>query len=225
MVYLNKIDFTYLAIDESPIGGDCSNLVIVGAESKNKFLVKKSDILIPKAGDYVNDKNSKIIENPLYYPKLEDLMKQGLDNFSWIRANHGQSFSRQLFAHASIGEIILSNNYQPQKTVLLIDTFFPSYDTKYLLHEYLKRNDFNLPIQNIECHDGGDQSIPLINFADLLAFRIGNHFRKMQREYSPWRKDPPVKELNLYRLPIKEKRIRSVSYEGRKIFSEILKAA
>ena len=60
MTYFNTKKFTYLAIDESPIGGNCSNLVIVGAESKNNYLAKQSSFL-PKAADYLKKKKIGLI--------------------------------------------------------------------------------------------------------------------------------------------------------------------
>lgn len=232
MTYLNINKFTYLAIDESPIGGNCSNLVIVGAESNKSFLAQNKNQFLPKAADYLNRKRrDQIIEghidqkNPLYYPKLEELINQGLDRFSWIRANSGKNFSRQEFAHASIAELVLCGNYEPQKLVLLIDSFFNTSSTKKILHEYLKHNNFPIPIENIECHEGGDRYIPLINFADLLAFRIGNYFRRIQKQYSSDKKKPPVFNLGLFQLPVENHRIPSVEQKKRKLLKRILKAA
>jgi hypothetical protein len=232
MTYFNTNKFTYLAIDESPIGGNCSNLIIVGAESNNSFLAQDKNQFLPKAADYLKRKKENQLtgkltnqKNPLYYPKLEELISQGLDGFSWIRANHGRKFSRQEFAHASIAELALTGNYEPQKLVLLIDSFFNTSSTKQILHEYLKHNNFPIPIENIECHDGGDRYIPLINFADLLAFRIGNHFRSIQKQYSSDKKNPPVFDLDLFQLPVEDHRIPSIEQKKRNLLKRILKAA
>ena len=188
--YLKK-DITYLGVDEHTPPILKGGFIVVVAETKEEKLSKISDEPIKKAKDYLREaglyksnKQIKSYKNIPQFPNLDDFKEQGLDNFYWTRANNGR-FSRQLVEHASIAHVVSSNGYKPNSTVIMIDAFYGRNDMSvYLIQEYLKARDFNIPRENIIMVGGGDKSVPIINFADLLAFQIGLHLNKRYRQFN-----------------------------------------
>lgn len=171
MVTIPK-EFYYLGIDETSLNiGRGSSLVVV-AETKNGNLTHDVGYRLDKAKDILQ-KARKEKKTP-QFPKLEELLCSGLTQFHWMRCKGGR-FSRQELQHAIIAHMIQINGYKPQNTLVQIDAFYGAQDdkSKFLIREYLLQKGFNLPLKNIEIIGQGDKKIPIINYADILAFQIG----------------------------------------------------
>ena len=165
-------EFYHLGIDETSLNiGKQSSLVVV-AETKNGNLTHDVGYRLDKAKDILE--KAKIEKKPAEFPKLEELLCNGLTQFYWMRCKGGR-FSRQELQHAIIAHMIQINGYKPHNTSVQIDAFYGAQDDKsrYLIREYLLHKGFNLPLNNIEIIGQGDKKIPIINYADILAFQIG----------------------------------------------------
>ena len=198
-MYINK-EFTYLGIDETTLSLGNRGLIVVAAETRNKKLIQESsyeldksrDILLRSRALYANGRIDPTAVS--LFPSLDDMMQKGLEGFHWTRARGGRRFNRQEIEHASIAHVVASNGYNPDKTVLLIDNFYGNGEkTKFLIKEYLHARNFKIDRKNIECHEGGDKLIPLINYADLLAFQICMLINYRYKKYFPKSKKFNVK--------------------------------
>lgn len=101
-------------------------------------------------------------------------------SYRWMRINKGRFSSSQEIQHSYISYLIHSLNFDPQKVHLYIDAFENNLSkSKFLIKEVLHLNDYLIPDENINICGCGDKQIPIINYADLLAFEIGlNNFKK-----------------------------------------------
>lgn len=165
-------NFYFLGIDETSLNiGKGSSLVVV-AETKNKKLTKNLDYLLEKSKDILQ--KAKHTQTTPIFPTLDEMRKEGLSNYYWMRCSGGR-FSRQELQHAIIAHMIQINGYKPNNIQVQIDAFYGAQDekSKYLICEYLRRKNFNLSEKNIEIVGQGDKRVPIINYADLLAFQIG----------------------------------------------------
>jgi hypothetical protein len=200
MAYVSR-DFDYYGIDETTLGLDNGNLIVVMAKGSNPMSgidygynsLKKSKDYFNEAVDYYKKVDSedfkfKTLEEEVNVPKFPDLdyLKElGLDSFCWMRSNKGRYFSRQEFEHAAIANMILKSNVNPNKSVFLIDTFYGKYHNgKDIIIEYLKENNYKISENQIEFHDGGDRSVPIINCADILAFHVGLYLNSIKKKYN-----------------------------------------
>lgn len=191
MNYISKNKIKYLGVDEHSPPFLRGGFIVAIAETTEKKLTEESSTPLKKAKDYLieanhltADKRIKSYKNMPCFPSIDEFKNQGLENFYWMRANNGR-FSRQLVEHASIAHVIASNGYKPSSTVILIDAFYGKNDMSiYLIQEYLKTKNFNIPRENIKMIGGGDKSIPIINFADILAFQIGLYLNKKYLKYN-----------------------------------------
>lgn len=178
-----KRKFTYLGIDESGIGGDSSRQILVGAYSQDELLVRGSGLKIAKARDYILDPEKGEL------PGIEEMRKEGMQRFSWAK-NRGGNFSRQIAAHASIGELVLQSGVSPDRLVVVIDRFH-NY-TPEILSDYLARRGYRLDRRQIEIVPEGDTDRKLVNYADIIAFQIGEICRRKQDKH-PIRDFPNLK--------------------------------
>ena len=113
------------------------------------------------------------------------MTKDGLEDYHWIRARLG-GYNRQVLEHAAIAHVIAGNGYRPESTVVLIDAFYADHEkTKFFIREYLHRKGFKIPYKNIEVVGWGDQTVPVINYADILAFQIGLMLNLRYRHHDP----------------------------------------
>ncbi len=215
----------YIGVDETGLGIGHENLIVVAAESSNSNLAKdKGWRKLRKAKDFLQEAVRHYEETgeiPKHiFPTYQELQASGLEKFYWTRATGGR-FSRQLVEHASIAYLVANNGYTPQNTVLLIDAFHGDPNlSHHLIKEFLHRNNFKIPSNQIEIHGGGDRSIPIVNYADILAFQIGINFHE---QYKQWRKkklDFPVKPLE---IPYDEQRCMSLDEEGRSQLETIIR--
>ncbi len=219
MSNLNIGKFHYFGFDESPIGGNSSGLILAYAHTLDRKLVEKGNNY-HKAKDYLEFSRRGL---GIISPTLEMMHSRGLDEYSWMRSNKGTKFCRQRAAHASIGRLLLQSQVRPQEMVVYIDAFFPEDHTKELLKEYLKFFDYDLPIEQIHVIPGGDREIELVNFADILAYRIAASFRKMQNGYlGEWQTALPALDPFLGDLDITARRVLTVQPKGRIILEGLL---
>ena len=201
MFYLYvKKKFTYLGIDETSLGINNKGLIIVSAETKNPELIKnKGYSTLKKAKDFLEDAKAYhrdferlVFENIPELPHPTEMMASGMDNYYWLRVNNGR-FSRQMIEHAGIAQVVTVNGYSPQRTVLYIDAFHgKEHETKEIIKEILYFEGFEIDKKNIEVVCGGDRSVPIINYADLLAFQIGLFLNEKYRKFFPERKKFPI---------------------------------
>jgi hypothetical protein len=178
MAYV-KGRLTYLGIDESSMSLG-RGLIVVAAETENQELIRSQ--YLDKAADLLT---SALAEGrkPVF-PSFEEMKYSGLKTFYWTRAKGGR-FSRQDIQHAAITNTVTHNGYIPEKTVLMIDTYSQHPDSVEFLQDCLHRSDFKIPLSNIQCIDGGDRTIPIINYADLIAFQIGVALNQRHRRHFP----------------------------------------
>jgi hypothetical protein len=212
-------NFNYVGIDETSLAIG-SGLIIVGAYSDNDALTRNCNL--EKAGDLLKKVvANRRLEDQLtsLFPSLVEMYSTGLDGFTWMRANKGR-FNRQEIQHAAIAHMIASNNFKPQRTVLLIDNYYGNgFKTEELIFEYLNRLDFKIPRKNIECHAGGDRSIPLINYADLIAFQITVDIKRRYAQYFPNAINFPI---SIQEIPYDENRVHQLTEEHRVKLEEVL---
>tara|TARA_Y100000310_G_scaffold159115_1_gene158580 strand:+ start:4269 stop:4919 length:651 start_codon:yes stop_codon:yes gene_type:complete len=204
-------DFNYVGIDETTLAVGNGGLIIVAAYTANKELTRQCQL--EKAGDLLK----KRVENSgkdlmLLFPTLVEMYSTGLDGFYWMRANKGR-FNRQEIEHASIAHLVANQGFDPKKTVLLIDNFYGNgYKTEELIFNYLQRQGFRIPRKNIECHAGGDSNLPIINYADLLAFQITVGIRRKYDHFFPNATKFPI-EIN--EIPFNEARVKELTESDR----------
>ena len=207
---------TYLGIDETSLGIGSDSIILVAAETENPDLCKSAGYLaLKKSKDYLRAANAYIeSENrdnqgirPSKVPNLPNISEMkanGLKTFHWTRARGGR-FPRQLIEHAGIAHVVATNGYNPSSTVLLIDVFYANLDkSRFLIKEYLHARGFKIPSQNIELWGSGDKTIPIINYADLLAFQVGLYLNEKYRRCFPERLKFPLKPSE---IPYDEQRV------------------
>ncbi|MBT4445644.1 hypothetical protein HOA92_00375 [archaeon] len=220
MSNLNLSEFHYFGFDESPIGGNSSGLVLTYAHSTNDDLVRRGGNF-HKAKDYL-DFSKKSVE--VFVPTLESMQSRGLASYSWMRSNQGRKFCRQRAAHASIGRLLLQSDVEASKMVVYIDAFFPKQETQALVCDYLRFYGFDLPKEQIHVIAGGDKEVELINFADILAYRIAAGFRRKQNDYL-YQGEPSLPSLDPFSGEINAslRRVSTVANEGRRVLENCLK--
>ncbi len=201
---------TYIGIDESTLGVGSGSVIMVAAETNDKSLTEElgSDSLL---------KSANYLKNGIKPPSLEKLKAQGLNKFYWLRVNSGKAFKRQIVAHAGIGQLVKANGYKPESTVLYIDAFYKN-GSEDLIKDYLMQEQFNIPIQNIHIIGGGDRSIPIINFADLLAFQIGYMLGEQHGNNSNSNTSEFIHEA----FNFESQRIEPISKSSRQILEDIM---
>jgi len=216
MFYTPK-NFTYLGIDESTLSVGNTSLIVVAAETNDKKLIKPASGL-EKAGRILHRvEGGEEIGIP--FPTLGQMKDEGLADFHWTRASRGR-FTRQQIEHAAIAHLIARNGYQPERTLLLIDTYSKPAETAHLIKECLHQWDFPIDEKNIQCHEAGDELIPIINYADMLAFQIGVNINKRYRQYFPHAVDFPIETRE---IPFDERRVITAGSEERDTLDEAIR--
>lgn len=189
--FLNK--YQYLGVDETSLGIGKNSIIVVAASTYDSALtkdvgeykLKKSKDVLVASKAYSRENNKLTYENFPRFRSFEEMQENGLDNFYWTRAKGGR-FPLQLIEHLSIAHVVHTNGFDPKKTVLFVDAFHGNYDeSQYLIWESLRSDGFNIPKQQINIVPDGDRSVPIINYADLLAFQIGLSMNERYRHYHP----------------------------------------
>lgn len=215
----NKI--TYLGIDETSLGIGNNSSIVVATETQNPTLIKDMGIKsLQKSKDLLRE--SVLLNSPPKFPSYKQMQKAGVKNFHWTRAKGGR-FSLKKLQHATIAHVVQINGYKPQSTVIYIDAFYANYQkSQYLIHEYLCRRNFKIPLQNIIICGSGDQCIPIINYADILAFQIGLNLNEIHKKHNPGHIPFPFKPLE---IPFDEQRIMiPLDQKGREMLEDVLKS-
>jgi len=224
-----KQKFTYLGIDETTFGLSRSrNIILVAAETLDERLAMDHGISsLKKTADYLNDACISDYDETLpiadFFPSINELYENGLNNFHWMRCNGGR-FNRAAITHAGIAHLITCNNYEPKKTVVHIDTFNQNTNqSKSILLTYLKESGFNMPKENIHFWCSGDKCVPIINYADILAFHIGLYINKKYKKYFPNKFDINLSPLE---VPFDKKRLEiPLSENDRSLLEKVIKKA
>ena len=169
-----------MGIDESGIGGDSSRQILVGAFSSDERLVYSHKGRLLKARDYIALREAGSSIEP---PSYEVMLNEGLETFFWGK-NRSGSLPSQIAAHATITELIIHCGRDTclSRLVVYVDRFHS--DTKEILGEYLERRGYARtkgPI--IHVIRGSDKDQKLVNFADIIAFQIGELCRRKQDTY------------------------------------------
>ncbi len=176
----------YLGADATTLGiGSNSSLVVLTA-SGDKRLTSPSLLSLRKAGNYVCEEGLKAD-----LPRLEEMLENGLSHYSWSRARGG-SLPRSLIEHAALGNLVYtfigSNRIDPRYIQLYVDSIDGrDHFTRYLLSSYLGCRGIQLGDTQITIYKKCDTMVPLVNYADLLAFQIGSALLKRYSEYHPHR--------------------------------------
>jgi hypothetical protein len=217
-----KKGMTYIGIDESTMQIGNPSLVLVLTATTNPSLAKDLGYgSLAKAKDLLEERTKALHAQSMdHFPGLDELTTCGLQEYKWMRLRYGAQ-CRQLIEHAAIGHLVSMNGFNPQRTVLMIDAFYRDQErTREFIVTYLKRRDFPLPKSHIEIYEQGDQSVPIINYADLLAFQIGCRIHNQHHKYFPERKPLPVKKT---RIAFKQNRLLApLTAEEREIFRELI---
>lgn len=209
----------YLGIDETSLGIGNNSTIVVAAQTSNPELTKDKGIhSLDKTKDIIT-KAKKNKQSP-QFPSIDEMRATGLDTYHWTRAKGGR-FSLKELQHATIAHVIQVNGYKPESTIIYLDAFYANYPkSQYLIHEYLDRRGFKMPINHINICGGGDKCIPIINYADILAFQIGLSLNEKYREHNPKNKEFDFDPLE---VPFDEKRIMiPLEEKGRKMLEEVL---
>ena len=198
---------TWVGVDETVISTDSSSLIVVAAVTHNPALaknlgwrrLKKSKDLLRDAGAYTSAGVLRVKDIP-QFPSVDEMRAAGMGNFHWVKANPGR-FPRAMIEHAAIAHTILQNGYNPKTTMVMIDAFYSRHDhTVRLVHRYLNHNGFDIPQSHIEVFGWGDQGVPIINYADLLAFQVGLSFNRQYSRFCRVKMElPHSEELKLDR--------------------------
>ena len=211
-----KKTFYHLGIDETTLGVGSGNLITVLAQTQNENLIDFSYNAYKKAKNY-------ILENPsgVVFPSLTRMREQGLEKFHWVRVHGGRYKPREL-QHASIARVVRVNGYRPDNVVLHVDAFESRHDrTRFIIKELLKRNDFPIHEKQILVWGSGDRSVPIINFADLLAAQIGLDLYETYQQYG-MRK--PRFQYKKCEVDFKKERTLSITPQDRALFSLVLES-
>ena len=224
-------DFIFLGVDETSLGLQNNGLIVAVAESYNPSTIQyQNHGSLKKARNYLQDAEA-FLKNSNFYidydkiptlPSYDSLVDKGLSDFYWGRFTSGR-FPRQLLEHMSIAHLISRKIYDPQSTVVLIDSFHCKRSmSRHLLYESFQSLDFKIPFENIELCDSGDISVPLINFADLLAFQVG---LAMNDKYKKYNSNPLFLPLDSMLVDWSEKRVKEPITNGERDLLEDMIAA
>jgi hypothetical protein len=179
---------TYFGVDETGMGNNSNSVLVAVAMSSNPALTKdegfgcrlKAGEILHRMGDGEN----------IQFPSLGEMKAEGLDGYSWVRARGGR-FSSKLVEHAAVAHAVSLQCTNPRQSVLLIDTFHGNRAmSKYLLYKLLDYYDCSVPLEQIELIDDGDRRVPLINFADIIAFQVGAALHRQHYQYMKHRRQP-----------------------------------
>jgi hypothetical protein len=177
------------------VGIGFNSSLVVAAETSDRSLTRDLGYkALMKSKDYVRA--------GLPLPTIDEM--PGLSMFHWTRARGGR-FPRLVLQHATIAHVVTANGYKPDSTVLIIDRFHSKdAESMFLIKEYLHARGFKIPECNIMIWGEADQSIPIVNYADLIAFQIGLQLNERYRKFHPQNKNFMVEP---YCVPFDERRV------------------
>jgi hypothetical protein len=178
MDYINSDRPIYIGIDETRLGFN-SSTVITAAFTQNPDLVSiVSDCSLLKSKDFL--KIAERDNTDLNFPSYKNMRRNGLMSYRWMRINKGRFKNIQEIQHSYIAFMISSLNFEPENVFVYIDAFENNLQkSKFLIKEILHLNDYLIPEKNIDICGLGDKQVPIINYADLLAFEVGlDNFNK-----------------------------------------------
>ncbi len=219
--------YTYIGIDETCLSIGHGGLIVTAAITNNHSLASSRGYRsLEKSKDILRKAQALSITGGLDpkkippFPPLDEMHSCGLDNFAWMRARYGGRFSRQEIEHASIAHLVSNLNIKAKNTILLIDSFHGrTHETVDIICNYLNRSGIKLPKNQVECHGEGDRSIPIINYADILAFQIGVSINLRYRIHT---KNALDFEVMPHQIPYDEHRIASsITNENRNYLDTI----
>lgn len=209
-----KKTFYHLGIDETTLGMRGGNLVTLLAQTRDESLIQDHFNSLKKAKDYITQ-----AKGPVKFPSLTELRDNGLDTFYWTRVHGGRFRCREL-QHASIAKVVMANGYTPKNIVLHLDAFESRHDrTIYIIKEMLNQQGFAIQSDQIKVWGGGDRSIPIINYADLLAAQIGLTIYDKYKKYGVFK---PKFNYVSHEIPFNKNRTKSLSPEERNSFEKIV---
>lgn len=221
--------YNFIGIDETGLGIGKDSIIVVATSTYDTALtkdvgyrkLKKSKDILVASEAYNREKNRLHYENFPAFMTFNEMRENGLDNFYWTRARGGR-FPLQLIEHLSIAHVVHTNGFNPNNTVLYIDAFHGNYDeSKYIISESLKHDGFKIPKEQINIVPDGDRSVPLINYADLLAFQIG---LSMNERYEKYHHKKVRIDLKPHEIEYDSKRtLRPLTTESRDKLEEIVK--
>lgn len=221
-------NYQYLGVDETSLGIGKNSIIVVAASTYDSSLTKdvgweklqKSKDILVSSKAYNRRSNKLTYENFPRFMSFEEMQEKGLDNFYWTRAKGGR-FPLQFIEHLSIAHVVHTNGFDPKKTVLFVDAFHGNYDeSRYLIWESLRSDGFNIPRQQINIVPDGDRSVPIINYADLLAFQIGLSMNERYRYYQP---DRIRMDVELHEIEYDSQRtLRPLTTESRDRLEDII---
>jgi hypothetical protein len=202
---------SYIGIDETTLGIGSDSALVVAAETTNSLLRQDCGFgSLEKARDYLVQGKS--------FPTIEEM--PGLEMFHWTRVRGGR-FPKLILEHAGIAHLVASNGYRPASTVLLIDRFHAhDSESHFLIKEYLHAHGFPIPDKNIELIGGADKRIPIVNYADLIAFQIG---LQLEERYQQFHTKKTKFMLKPYHVPFDVRRTMPLPAEARDQFETLLR--
>ena len=204
MDYIKSDKPIYIGIDETRLGFN-SSTVITAAFTQNPDLVSiVSDCSLLKSKDFLKiaEKN----KTDLNFPSYKSMRKSGLMSYRWMRINKGRFKNIQEIQHSYIAFMISSLNFDPQNVFVYIDAFENNLQkSKFLIKEILHLNNYLIPDENIDICGLGDKQVPIINYADLLAFEVGldnfNKFSDKQISFPETLNKVPINGNRVCELP------------------------
>jgi hypothetical protein len=204
MTYINSDRPIYIGIDETRLGFNSSTVITVAFTQNPDLVSIVSNCSLLKAKDFLklaNENNSN-----LNFPSYKSMRRNGLMSYRWMRINKGRFNNIQEIQHSYIAYMISSLNFNPKNVFVYIDAFENNLaKSKFLIKEVLHLNDYLLPEKNIDICGLGDKQIPIINYADLLAFEVGldnfNKFSDKQISFPDSLNKIPICSNRVYGLP------------------------
>ncbi|MFP4118600.1 MAG: hypothetical protein ACLFTH_00940 [Candidatus Woesearchaeota archaeon] len=219
-------DHIHIGIDETTLGVGNGSFICAFAETDKHYLAKSNGFDLKKAKDYLKEARNiekgkvKDYSKIPTLPPLEDM--EGLTNFYWARSRRG-TFKRQMVQHAVIAHMVMKRYESPEEREnirLYIDTFHGNEEmSRELIHQYMRMSGYAMPKENIKFYGKGDKSVPIINYADQLAFQIGLYLNNKYLEHNPKGLDFPIRG---HEIPFDSKRIfEPLGKKGRQRLEEI----
>ncbi len=172
---------TYLGFDESSLSIGNGGLIVVGVVTHNPELARCGKWnSLPKARDLLDETVAH--SSRRVFPSLAELKETGLDSFSWLRVRSGR-LTRQEMEHAVIAYLVKEQATEPEGTIVMIDAYDQPTRTVDRIAGYLDMMSFPIPPKNIQVHEGGDRSVPIINYADVIALMIVERIERTYEQF------------------------------------------
>ncbi len=216
MNYRRSKDLTYVGIDEHHIGGRSPGIVVAATWSKNPELARLIGGL-RKAACYLREDSPASA-----FPRIQDMKNAGVDGFAWIRSNSGRRFNQQSIMPVSIACLIrhlIAEGINPVSLQVHLDTYAADHHMTYPIGSFLRER--GIPVHERQILPSADQLVPLVNYADHIAFRVGNELRRVQERYRPGTNLTTLVDFELVNW-VHQKRIATPSLEDRRVLESVL---